>query len=241
MSKLLDHYLDRVLAYANRPEPEAQAIRAELKDHLCQKIEDLTAGGMEREDAVMEAVRRHGNPRTIGYKLRPAFPWIDIRSRGTARGVIAIGPRAVGIFALGGAAFGVVAFGGMACGLFGFGGLALGLLFSFGGFSAGGIAFGGFAVGAVATGGFAMGLVAEGGKAVALWVPHAAQAMSHFNAHNAPGWLRALARVLDLTHWIDRYFWAFYALFMLVIFSVGPVQRREELRLRKGEDWLLED
>jgi hypothetical protein len=30
MSKLLDHYLDRVLAYANRPEPEARAIRAEL-------------------------------------------------------------------------------------------------------------------------------------------------------------------------------------------------------------------
>jgi hypothetical protein len=241
MSKLLDHYLDRVLAYANRPEPEARAIRAELKDHLLQKIEDLTAGGMGREDAAMEALRQHGNPRMIGYKLRPAFPWVDIRSRGTARGVIAIGPRAVGIFAFGGVAIGVVASGGFSCGLISAGGFAFGLLFAWAGFACGGIAIGGFSAGLVAWGGIAAGLLAEGGQAYGLWVPNADRAVSYFAGKNVPDWLRGLKPLLGVGQFLGRHFIGFTISYVAVVFSLSALQRREELRLRKGEDWLLED
>jgi hypothetical protein len=225
MSKLLDHYLDRVLAYANRPEPEARAIRAELKDHLLQKIEDLTAGGMGREDAAMEALRQHGNPRMIGYKLRPAFPWVDIRSRGTARGVIAIGPRAVGIFAFGGVAIGVVASGGFSCGLISAGGFAFGLLFAWAGFACGGIAIGGFSA----------------GLAYGLWGPNADRAVSYFAGKNVPDWLRGLKPLLGVGQFLGRHFIGFTISYVAVVFSLSALQRREELRLRKGEDWLLED
>ena len=106
MKSILDRYLDRVLLYANRPESESEGIRQELKDHLLQKVEDLAGNGLPREEAILETLRQHGSPKTIGYKLRGSIPWIDIRSHGTARGVIAIGPRAIGIFAFGGVRFG---------------------------------------------------------------------------------------------------------------------------------------
>jgi tRNA A-37 threonylcarbamoyl transferase component Bud32 len=89
-----------------------------------------------------------------------------------AKGIIAIGDRAVGVVAIAGAyAVGVVAIGGG----FGFGllsiagGLALGLL-ALGGTAAGGMALGGAAVGVVAVGGAAVGYYAIGGGA---WGVHA--------------------------------------------------------------------
>jgi predicted Ser/Thr protein kinase len=84
-----------------------------------------------------------------------------------AKGIIAIGDRAVGVVALGaGYAMGVIAIGGgFGLGLIGFGGCAIGLLFAFGGMALGGIVFGGGALGVVAMGGGAVGYYAYGGCA----------------------------------------------------------------------------
>jgi len=81
MKSILDRYLDRVLLYANRPESESEGIRQELKDHLLQKVEDLAGNGLPREEAILETLRQHGSPKTIGYKLRGSFPWIDRRTK----------------------------------------------------------------------------------------------------------------------------------------------------------------
>ena len=76
------------------------------------------------------------------------------RNRG-AKGIIAIGNRAIG----------VVAFGGIAAGIFSLGGVSLGLLLALGGFSLGGISIGGVALGLMAWGGVAAGVLAVGGCA----------------------------------------------------------------------------
>lgn len=133
---IIDRYLDRVLLYADKPEPESQAIRQELEDHLLQEVEDLTEKGLPREEAILRALRRHGPPSVIGYRLRGRFPWIDIRKRGFARGVIAIGPRAIGIVAIGWVAFGIFAIGAGAVGVFALGGICYGV-FSVGGYALG--------------------------------------------------------------------------------------------------------
>lgn len=77
-SRALERYLDRVMIYANRNEADAARIRAELEDHLLQKIADLEAAGLSREDAVFQAIEDHGNPRAIGYGLRKRFSWISV-------------------------------------------------------------------------------------------------------------------------------------------------------------------
>jgi tRNA A-37 threonylcarbamoyl transferase component Bud32 len=88
----------------------------------------------------------------------------------TAKGMIAIGERAVGVIALGGVALGVIAFGGIGLGLLASGGLALGILAAVGGGAIGGVALGGGAIGLIAVGGGAIGLYAFGGKAIGLHV-----------------------------------------------------------------------
>ncbi|MCC7408291.1 MAG: hypothetical protein IT442_09475 [Phycisphaeraceae bacterium] len=171
MSRALEKYLDQVMIYANRKPDDTPAIRAELRDHLLTKVEDLKAQGLPPEDAVFQAIEDAGHPRKVGYGLRPKFPWIDVRHQGTARGVIAIGPKAVGIIASGGAAFGVISFGGFSVGILSIGGFAAGLLLAWGGFAFVplGLAYGGFALGLLAVGGFAAGLIAAGGAAVGVW------------------------------------------------------------------------
>ncbi|HTH48536.1 MAG TPA: serine/threonine-protein kinase [Candidatus Limnocylindria bacterium] len=93
-----------------------------------------------------------------------------------ARGIIAIGQKAVGVvamggyarglLAIGGVAIGGVAFGGLALGFFAIAGLALGLV-SVGGLSIGLLlALGGGALGLYAGGGLAIGKVAAGGLAI---------------------------------------------------------------------------
>ena len=118
MSRALQKYLDQVILYANRKEKDAAKIRAELEDHLRQKMADLAAQGMSREDAVFQAIEDHGAARTIGYRLRKGFALLDVRTEGTARGFIAIGPRAVGLIAFGNVAVGLLAFGNLAFGVF---------------------------------------------------------------------------------------------------------------------------
>jgi len=242
MKSILDRYLDRVLVYANKPKTEAEAIRRELKDHLLQKIDDLTKGGLSREEAVLEALRRHGSPKIIGYKLRGGFPWIDIRSHGTARGVIAVGPKAVGIFAFGGFAMGIFTFGGFSCGLFSVGGFALGLLFAWGGLGVGGLVNAGMALGVVAAGGLAIGVVAAGGQAIGLWIPpgKSGGAISHYTSANVPPFLKSLESLLNSVVHIDRYFAIIMPAFLLTLLAFQFLLYREGKRIRSEDDWLID-
>lgn len=87
-----------------------------------------------------------------------------MRTHGTARGFIAIGPKAIGVFAFGGFALGLVAFGGFALGL---------------------VALDGFACGIIATGATVIGLwVPEAAKAISYFssetVPHYLQYFDAF-------------------------------------------------------------
>lgn len=240
MKSILDRYLDRVLIYANKSGLEAEAIRTELKDHLLQKMDDLVKSGLPREEATLEALRQHGAPKVIGYRLREAFPWIDIRSQGTARGVIAIGPRAVGIFAFGGMAIGVVACGGMAVGLVTAGGLALGLLLTWGGLAVGGIASGGVAVGVVAAGGLSVGMVAVGGTAFGMWVPYAQEVTSYYTRDNVPALLKSLGMLLHNLSFFYRFFILFLTLYIAAIMALNGVMWREAKRVTpEDDDWLI--
>jgi hypothetical protein len=245
MKSLIDRYIDRVVLVANLPEEKAAAIRQELRDHLLQKTEDLVAAGTPREEATLEALRQHGSPREIGYRLRGPFPWIDVRSRGTARGVIAIGPRAVGIVAFGGFAVGVIAFGGVACGLISAGGFALGLLFAFAGFGMGGVVFGGFTLGLVAAGGYVAGVVGVGGMGSALWVPwttHGSYGVhSYYTAANVPPLLKSLARLMEIPEVLDRYPQITWPLYGLAIFGMSWMQTRERRRIRSDFEWMVDD
>ena len=76
MSRALEKYLDRVIVYANRKEEDASKIRAELKDHLLKKIEDLRAEGLSHEEAVLRAIKDHGHSRIVGCGLRKRFVWL---------------------------------------------------------------------------------------------------------------------------------------------------------------------
>lgn len=86
--------------------------------------------------------------------------------RRTARGIVAVGNKAVGVLSVGFLSVGMVSFGLLAAGILAFGSLALGLL-SFGAVSAGVVAFGGAAFGVIALGGLAVGVYSLGGAAVA--------------------------------------------------------------------------
>ncbi len=155
MSRALQKYLDHVMIYANRKEEDAAKIRLELEDHLRQKITELEAQGAASEDAVSQAIKAHGSPRTVGYGLRKGVALLDVRTEGTARGIVAIGPRAVG----------VVAFGAVAlAGLVSRGGLSVAPL--------------GIAAGLAAAGRTACGIIAGGGLAVGLSVPWAIEQVS---------------------------------------------------------------
>jgi hypothetical protein len=243
MKSILDHYLDRVLIYANLPERKAEAIRKELNDHLLQKVDDLAKSGLSHEEATLEALHQHGSPKLIGYNLRGAFPWIDIRSQGTARGFIAIGPRAVGIFAFGGFAVGVVACGASSVGLVSAGGLSLGLLCAWAGFGMGGIVAAGFALGIVATGGFAVGAVVDGARSIGAWTPQwglHAGAISHYTAQNVPAVLKSLEPLLIASVNFSRYFAVITPIYLLACFALTFVQYHEKKRVTSADDWLID-
>ena len=195
MSEAIETYLDRVMQCAAITDPfEAERLCAEQRDHLEEKIDRLKQQGHAPEDAVFRAIDEHGDPITVGYGLRPRLPFLDVRARGTARGIIAIGPKAVGVFAFGGMACGVFAFGGLACGVFTIGGLTAALLFSWAGMAIVplGVAYAGIAAAPVAIGGFAAGIVAAGGFAVGVYAI-GGQSISHFTAQTAPEWMTSTA------------------------------------------------
>jgi hypothetical protein len=234
MYRAIDEYLDRVMVFANRKPDEAAAVRAELRDHLMEKVAALQAAGESPDDAVFGAVKEMGNPRTVGYGLRPRFPFLDIRTKGTARGFIAMGPRAVGVFAFGGMAVGVFSLGGLSVGLFSVGGLALGALFAWAGLALSplGLAYGGIAVGLVAAGGLAVGVVSAGAMAAGVWVPQAGAAFSRHPVGQAPESLARLCLFWDN----PARFWATY-ISMIVIVGIASIlgsilQARESRRTR---------
>ena len=239
MSRVMETYLDRVMVYTNRPEPQAGEIRAELRDHLLRKVEDLQKQGLSPEDATYEAVRAHGHPRVVGYGLRRGFPWVDIRNHGTARGVIAIGPKAVGVVAMGGVAVGVFAFGGVAIGGIAFGGIGLAAIFAFCGMGAGTIAYGGMAVGLLAVGGMVAGLVAMGGTSAGI-LAEGGRAWSYYDPQTAPAFLKSLLALAGTpTFWL----WLTWVLtpIMVAWTVVGNILMvRERRRVGAADPWLQE-
>jgi len=235
MSRSLQKYLDHVMIYANRKQDDAAKIRLELEDHLRQKTTELEAQGAASEDAVARAIKAHGTVRTVGYGLRKGFPLLDVRTEGTARGVVAIGPRAVGVIAFGNVAVGLFAFGNIGLGLISFGAVALAGLVSVGGLS---LAPLGVGVGLAAVGRVACGVIAGGGVAVGLSVPWAIDHISFLEGDNGLQFLqhfRTFARdgtgnfvVILLAMW----------LFMVFPFLNGimcSIKREEYRRIKKAD------
>ena len=235
MSRALQKYLDHVMIYANRKQDDAAKIRLELEDHLRQKITELEAQGLPNEDAVARAIKAHGTVRTVGYGLRKGFALLDVRTEGTARGFVAIGPRAVGVIAFGHVAVGLFAFGTLSLGMLSFGTVALAGLVSVGGAS---LAPLGIAAGLAAVGRVACGVIAGGGVAVGLSVPWAIDRVSLLSGDNGFQYLqhfRTFARygtgnlvVILLAMW----------LFMVFPFLNGimcSIRRDEYRRIKKAD------
>lgn len=245
MKGTIERYVDRVMAVADvRDMQRETSIRAELTDHLQEKVSSLEAEGYSQPEALVKAVEEHGNAIRIGYALRP-WRFLDVRLQGTARGVIAIGPRAHGVVAIGGIAVGVVAFGGCAVGGVTFGGLALGLLLGWGGLATGAFAYGGIALGLVAFGGMAFGGIATGGTAAGAWVPGAGNAIwSYYTLETVPGWMRSIgaslsfdlrspAQVRDFAAATQVWSMAAFSLLMLGLGAQTVFMRRETKRVNQ--------
>jgi hypothetical protein len=235
MSRALQKYLDHVMIYANRKEDDAAKIRLELEDHLRQKITELEAQDLPSEDAVLQAIKAHGSPRTVGYGLRKGFPLFDVRTEGTARGIVAVGPRAVGVIAFGNVAVGLFAFGHICLGFIAFGAVALAGSVAVGGVS---LAPLGAAVGLAAVGQVACGIIAGGGVAVGLSIPWAIsrisllsaddgfQLLQHFRTSIGDG--KGDLVILVLTFWI-------FMVFPLMNGIMCSIQRDEYKRIKKAD------
>ena len=235
MSRALQQYLDHVMIYADRKPDEAAKIRLELEDHLRQKITELEAKGLPGDDAVEQAVKAHGTVRTVGYGLRRGFPLLDVRTEGTARGVVAVGPRAVGVIAFGNVAVGLFAFGHISLGLIAFGAVALAGSVAVGGVS---LAPLGAALGLAAAGRVACGIIAAGGLAVGLSIPWAVDGVNFLSGDDGFQFLQHFRTsvggsggdlvVLVLTLWV----------FMVFPFMNGimcSIQRDEYRRIKKAD------
>jgi hypothetical protein len=236
MSRALQKYLDQVMLYANRKEEESAKIRAELEDHLRQKTADLEAEGLPREDAVFQAIEDHGTARTVGYSLRKGFALLDVRTEGTARGFIAVGPRAVGIIAFGNVAVGLFAFGNFAFGVLAFGALTIAGLLSVGGIS---VAPFGAAVGLASIGRAAFGMIACGGLALGLQVPWAIDGVNLLSGDNGIQFLQHFQTHEGTVALIAIILWLLLAVPVLngVMCSI---KRNEYLRIEKADSKLIE-
>lgn len=126
---------------------------------------------------IIDVVTRAGK---LGSRFRSettlfGLPLLDVafgatheQSKGSARGIFAVGDNAKGFVAIGGKATGIVAVGGTAIGVFALGGFAFGLV-SWGGISIGAIAAGGLVLALLGCGGLCAGIVAAGGVCVGLY------------------------------------------------------------------------
>ena len=149
----------------------------------------------------------------------------------TAKGILAIGDRAIGVVAIGGGAIGGVAIGGAAVGLLSLGGLSIGILAAVGGLAIGGFAFGGGAIGAVAIGGAAVGYYAFGGEAWGQYILSSTvrdpEALQFFEPW-AKNWLLWLTRLGIGMPFIG-------SLLFLVIWLVFYLQKRPTAQTSKSE------
>ncbi len=239
MSKAIDQYIDRVMIYANPKPVDEPDLRAELRDHLETKVEQLKAEGAAAEDAVFAAIEDHGPAWRVGYGLRPKWPWIDIRAKGTARGVIAIGPKAVGMFAFGGAAMGVFAFGTAALGVVSMGLVGVGLLFAFCFLGLAPVSYSGIAIGLLAVGSFGMGVVTWAQFGIGIWA-----------GVGFGGGLWPVDTAPTAVRWIAETFlnwrvWTITCVSVLIAFMAlwslyGIAARREHLRVAKADSHLAE-
>jgi hypothetical protein len=237
MSRALQKYLDGVMVYANRKKEDAANIRAELEDHLLQKVAELEAQGLPREDAIFQAIEDHGTARTVGYGLRKGFALLDVRTEGTARGFVAIGPRAVGVIAFGGVAVGLFAFGGFAIGTIAFGWLAIAALISCGGIS---LAPMGAALGLAVLGRIAIGMVAGGGLAIGLWVPWAVDRVSLLAGDNGLQLLQHFRNYNDgVGSVVITVVWLF-TIFPFITGLMGAIESWEHKRIEKTDPKLAE-
>ena len=162
----IDVRLDEVVLRALEREPSR---RYQHASDVKTQVESIC--GLPREAAQRVFGREFRSKTTLfGVPLVHIAFGLDPRTGRprTAKGIIAIGDRAVGGIAIGGAAAGGVAIGGAAVGLLSLGGASLGVLMAIGGLAMGGLAFGGLSVGVVAIGGGAIGLYAYGGAAFGL-------------------------------------------------------------------------
>ena len=224
------------MAYANRKQEDAVKIRAELEDHLLQKVAELETQGLPREDAIFQAIENHGSARTVGYGLRKGFALLDVRTQGTARGFIAIGPRAVGIIAFGNVAVGLFAFGNFAFGALAFGALAIAGLLSLGGIS---LAPLGAAVGLAAVGRTAFGMIACGGLAIGLRVPWAIDGVSFLSGDNGLQFLQHFRTYEGTVSLIAITLWLFLV-FPVLNGLMCSIKRNEYLRIEKADPKLVE-
>ena len=167
----IDARLDEVVMRTLEKEPDQ---RYQHASDIKTDIESIGSTPVAGSDS-----HRYGR---FGYEYRSqaelfGLPWIHVASGWDpethrprcARGIVAVGPRALGVLAIGGAALGLFAVGGVSAGFFSLGGLSLGLLLAIGGCAIGtGVSAGGMALGLIALGGCAVGLVAAGGAAFGL-------------------------------------------------------------------------
>lgn len=129
----------------------------------------------------------------IGYKYRSkkeifGLPLIDINygmGRRSAKGIIAIGNKAVGVIAIGYLSLGIISVGLLSIGLISLAVLSLGIL-SLGSFAFGFLSFGAIAVGYLSFGGVAVGKYAIGGAAFASDIAFGGKAYAKvaFSTHN---------------------------------------------------------
>lgn len=242
MNRLVQRYIDRIVLFADRDENDAAQIRAEIHDNLATKIADLRKQGLSEIEAVFAAVEEHGDPKTVGYSLR-THRWIDIRTQGTARGFIAVGPQAVGTIAIGGLAVGIFACGVVGVGLVSLSAIGIALLWSFGAAIAiapFGVAHGGIAIGLAAAGVWSCGLVTLGYESVG---PYARQWGDPGFVTRAPG----LLAYLDALIYAHTAAWsgpvtslAFHTLACAVVMCAGfGAFRRRAARERREAGYSL--
>ena len=237
----LEIYLDQVLAYAKLPPTDAAKVGNELMDHLLERISDFEKQGATRDDAVFRAIYDHGRPCDVGYGLRPRFPWIDVRLRGTARGVFAVGPRAVGVFACGLASTGVVSCGVVSVGIFSFGVMVLGLILGMGSVSVGLVSLGLNAVGLIAAGLNSAGVLSAGLNTAGIWVFHGLNQVSYFDGQSVPKWLEELGFVFgwNASEMAAVFMPLLTFLFAMVAVSIGLVWC-EYRRLSNFNHWAFQ-
>ena len=234
-NKPIADYLDRVMVYADCPDEEARDVRAELEDHLVTKATELEEGGQSEVDATFDAIRQTGPADIVGYGLRK-FRWLDVRTKGTAKGFIAVGPRAVGVIACGGAALGVVTFAGAGVGLISVSGIALSLLFAFGGVAIApvGLAYGGLAIGLIAVGGLTAGILSFGGAAAGLYANGGITA-SFWTFEQAPVWMQYVTKFLGNKWLFGSITVGFWTLWAALFATMMALQGKEMRRIRAGD------